>query len=392
MMKNYTSFTHLGRLLLLVLVIISVAACSTTKRKKLKPVPLESIQAEIKLNTLWSTKIGGGLGKYYHRFQLAVDGPYLYATSADGKVYKIDKYKGKKLWRSTLKTPLTSGVTVDKRYVYIAALSGVMIALDKDTGEQAWAFQADSEIVSPAASDDSALVFQAASGTIYSVNTDDGSQRWQQPSNVPALSLRGNSRPLFFANFVIVGLANGRLAMFDSQSGELRWDPRVAQATGDSEIERLVDVDSTPLLVDERLYAVSYQGQLAAYDLSQGQMLWTEDESSYRDLAHGLGNIYVSSADAQINAYNQRSGEIKWSKNSLLRRKVTAPSVISSYVLLADYKGYLHVLSQSDGRFVARKRVSHKGIKTGILVDGDRFYALANNGRLKAYELGKPLK
>lgn len=392
MMENYTRFTQIGRLLLLLLLIISIAACSTTKRKKLKPVPLESIQSELKVNTLWSATIGGGLGKYYHRFQLAIDGPYLYAASADGKVYKLDKYKGKKQWRSTLKTRLSSGVSVDKHYVYIAALSGVLIALDKQTGEQVWSFQADSEIVSPAASDSSAVVFQAASGSIYSINVSDGSKRWQQPSNVPALSLRGNSKPIFFANFVVIGLANGRLAMFDGQTGELRWDPRVAQATGDSEIERLVDVDSTPLLVDERLYAVSYQGQLAAYDLSQGQMLWTEEESSYRDLAQGLGNIYVSSADAQVNAYNQRTGEVKWSQNSLLRRKITAPSVVSSYVLLADYKGYLHVLSQSDGRFVARKRVSRKGIKTGILVDGDRFYALANNGRLKAYELGKPLK
>lgn len=391
MMRDYTRFTHAGRLLLLLLIIISVAACSTTKRKKLKPVPLEPIQAELKVNTLWSTKLGA-LGKYYHRFQLAIDGSYLYAASANGKVYKIDKYKGKKQWRSTLKTRLTSGAAVDKNYVYVAGLSGVLIALDKQTGEQAWVFQADSEIVSPPASDGESVVFQAASGSIYSINSNDGSQRWQQPSNVPALSLRGNSQPLFFANFVIVGLANGRLAMFDKQSGELRWDPRVAQATGDSEIERLVDIDSTPIIVEDRLYAVSYQGQLAAYSLSQGQMLWTEDESSYRDLAQGLGNIYVSSADAQVNAYNQRTGEIKWSQNSLLRRKITAPAVISSYLLLADYKGYLHVLAQSDGRFVARKRVSNKGIKTGVLVDGERFYAIADNGRLTAYEIGKPLK
>jgi|SRR5690554_1733073 len=392
MMRDYTRFTSMGRLFLLVLVVISVAACSSTKRKKLKPLPLESIQAEFKIDRLWSAKIGGGLGKYYHRFQLAVDGPNLYAASADGKVYRLDKYNGKKQWRSTLKAKLTTGATVDSDYVYVAALSGVLIAIDKESGEQAWSFQADSEIVSPPASNNHTVVFQAASGTIYSVNVNDGSKRWQQPSNVPALSLRGNSRPIFFANFVIVGLANGRLAMFDGDSGELRWDPRVAQATGDSEIERLVDVDATPLLVDERLYAVSYQGQLAAFDLSQGQMLWTEEESSYRDLAEGLGTIYVSSADALVNAYNQRTGEIKWSQTGLLRRKITAPSTISSYVLLADYKGYLHVLSQSDGRFVARRRVSRKGIKTGILVDGERFYAIANNGRLKAYEIGKPLK
>jgi len=86
------------------------------------------------------------------------------------------------------------------------------------------------------------------------------------------------------------------------------------------------------------------------------------------------------------------SGEIKWAVESLLRRKITAPTTVSSYLVIADYDGYLHLLSQVDGRIVARKRLSWGGIKTSVLADGNRFYAIANNGKLRAYELGEEIK
>lgn len=379
------------RLLMLLVLIATVAACGSTRKKELKPVELESFKAELAIKTLWSRGIGG-LGKYYHQFAMAVDGAYLYAASAEGKVFKLDKLKGKRQWKVSLDTELTTGVAVGRQHVYVASLDGVVIALDKNTGEQVWIQQVDSEVVSPPAVNGDHVVFQTSSGDIYNLNTADGALRWRKPSNLPALSLRGNSHPVFFANFVIVGLANGRLSMMDLNTGETRWEPRIAIAKGDSEIERMIDVDGTPLVLEDKLYAASYQGQLAAFSLSQGQPLWSVDESTYRDLAAGLGNVYISSADAQLTAYDQRTGDVKWSQNGLLRRKTTAPAVFSSYVVVADYKGYIHLVSQIDGRFIARKRLNGKGIKTNILVDGDRFYVLANNGRLKAYQLGKSLK
>lgn len=370
---------------------LSVAACSSAKHKKLKPVKLEAIHAQVKVKTLWSRKLPA-LGKYYHQFHLAIDGGAIYASSADGKVFKFDKYQGKKQWRVSLKTPLTTGVLVDSRHVYVASDAGVLIALDKMTGEQTWSFQADSEIVNIPASDNQTVVLQTSAGTVFALDAAEGKEHWQQATNVPALSLRGTASPVIFANYVIIGVANGRINMFDLQSGELRWDPRIALAKGDSEIERVVDIDGTPLLVDDKLYVVTYQGQLAAFDMIQGQMMWTQDESSYNDLAQGFAQIYVSAADAQVSAYNQRTGDIKWSQDGLLRRKITAPTALNNYVLVADYKGVIHLLSQTDGQFAARVTVGGKGVKTNILADGARFYVLANNGRLKAYELGKTLK
>lgn len=392
MMNQHAGMKSIGRMALLLLLVTAVAACSSSKKRDLKPVELERFKAEIKLDHQWSRTIGKGLRKYYHQFALAVDGGYIYTASADGKLFQLDKYNGKVRWKASLDMQLTTGVTVDRQHVYVAGSDGVLIALKKLTGEQVWTAQVDSEIVSPPVSNSDGIFFQTASGEMYGINVADGSQRWREPSTMPALTLRGNSRPVLFDDYVIFGQASGRLAMMNAQTGAMRWDPRVANPKGDSEIERIVDIDSTPVIQEERLYAVSYQGQLAGFNMSSGQTFWSVDESSYRDLSMGLGNIYVSASNAQVNAYDQRTGDVKWSQEGLLRRRITSPAVISSYLVVADFEGYIHLLSQIDGRFIARTRLNSKGVKTGILVDGDRFYVIANNGRLKAYQLGKSLK
>ena len=61
--------------------------------------------------------------------------------------------------------------------------------------------------------------------------------------------------------------------------------------------------------------------------------------------------------------------------------------VVSSIVVVSDYKGFLHVIAQTDGRFVARKRLDNKGMRAPILADGNRMYALGNSGRLFALEV-----
>ncbi len=378
--------------LLCLLIITGISACGSNKKKELKPVELESFEEEIEIDRLWSRKIGWGMGEYFHQFVLAMDAQSVFAAAENGKVFKIDKVSGAKSWKVSLDTTLTSGVAVDEKNVYVGSIDGALIALDKENGQQVWSKKLTSEVISAPGVNAEHVVVQTANGQVFDLNVADGEQRWRFDSVMPALALRGNSRPQFFANYVVIGMANGKLAIIDIETGQLLWEPKVADPKGDTEIERIVDVDGSPMFIGDKLYAVSYQGQVVSYDLKTGHLLWAEEESSYRDLASGFGNIYVSSSDGVVTAYDEQTGTVKWSNDDFLRRRLTAPSVISSYVVVADYEGYVHLLSQIDGHIIARKRVNGSGVKAPILVDGTRFYVIANNGRLKAYELGEEIK
>ena len=383
-----------SRWLKLVVLCLSLflVACGSTKKKELKPVKLESFDKQVKVKTLWSKKAGSGQGKYFHQFNLAMDRDSIYSASEKGKVFKFDKEKGKKQWKVSLDTKLTAGVEVDEKHVYMATSNGSILALNKETGEQVWTSELESEVVSTPTKIKSHLIVLTVDGAIMSLNAENGEQRWRYDTTMPALSLRGNSRADTFGEFVVAGATNGKVMVLDLETGLLRWDPKISDASGDTELERVVDVDSTPLIINENLYAVSFQGRIVAYNMQNGRLIWANDESSYRDLAKGYGNIYVSSDDSQLTAYDQKSGDIKWVQEGLLRRKLSAPAAIGPYLAVADYRGYLHLLSQVDGEFAARKRIAlDQAVRSSILVDGNKFYTLADNGRLKAYRLGKQI-
>ena len=81
------------------------------------------------------------------------------------------------------------------------------------------------------------------------------------------------------------------------------------------------------------------------------------------------------------------TGRTNWEHKALEYRDITTPVAVSSYVTVGDMDGYLHVMAQSDGRFVGRKRVDSKGLYSAPVVDGARIYTLGNSGRLTALEL-----
>src|SRR5690606_41579223 len=62
----------------------------------------------------------------------------------------------------------------------------------------------------------------------------------------------------------------------------------------------------------------------------------------------GFGSVYLSKADGTVEAYDQNRATPLWTNEQLLRRQLTAPVAFNSYVAVADYEGYLHLLARSE--------------------------------------------
>jgi outer membrane protein assembly factor BamB len=149
----------------------------------------------------------------------------------------------------------------------------------------------------------------------------------------------------------------------------------------------MVDVDGTPLLLGPILYVVAYQGKLKALRRTDGAMLWEMDVSSFLDLAEGYGQIYVVDDGDVVTAVDQQSAEIVWQQPGLARRKLTSPVAFSNYVAVGDDQGYLHILAQSDGRFVGRRKLDGDGLRSSMAVVDGVLYVLGNSGSLHALDI-----
>lgn len=363
---------------------ILAAGCSSNSKKELPPAELTSFNEEVVLQKQWSRSIGDGQGKTYNMLVPAVEGSHIYAADVTGVVMAMDRMNGDVQWKKDLELPVSGAIGVGYGMVMLGTLQGEVVALDASTGEEKWRSRVTSEVLAPPATNGDVVVVQTQDDRLIGLDASTGDQRWVYDSTPAVLSLRGTGAPLVTNHLAIAGLSTGKIVALDTQNGVPVWEQRVAIAQGRSELERIVDIDGGLLLSGGNLYVTSYQGRMAALELETGRVLWQRDASSYAGLAQGFGNVYVSLASGTVEGVDERSTTALWSNESLARRQLSAPEVFSSYVAVGDMEGYLHLLSQVDGRFVGRTRIDSDGLRARPLVVGDMIYVFGNSGKLEA--------
>ena len=352
-----------------------------------QPAELLNFDEEVNIRRLWSTNIGDGQGDKYNRLQPAIEGDVIYVAASDGEVQALNLENGERIWRSRLSYNISGGVGVGGDYLFLGTEDASLIALDKNTGETIWVRDASSEVLSVPASDGVYLIAQSVDGRLTGYDAATGDELWIYESTVPSLSLRGTSSPVIFNGFVLAGFENGDLVSVVIDNGTLSWDSRIAVPTGRSEIERIIDVDADLLVDGGTVLVPSYQGFLSMVDINTGQILWRVEESSITGASTGFGNIYISDDRGHIKAYRQGAQEeTVWVNDQLDLREVSKPVSFNNYIAVGDFEGYLHLLSQVDGRFVGRIRVDRNGLRIIQSQEGV-LYAYGNGGNLVAYQV-----
>lgn len=378
------------RLLGLVLMVSLISACSifeSDDEENLGPAELVDFKKEVTIKTLWSRNVTSGQGEDFSRLQMLKVRDTIYVVGHEGDVAAVSAGNGRVIWSEDYDVPVSGGVGAGDKHIYVGTIDGEVLALSASSGELIWKVPVQGEVLSAPQGNGKVVAVQTYDGKLHGLNPDDGSSLWTFDSNVPVLTLRGTSTPLFYGDVVLAGFGNGKVAAFDGETGTLRWETRIAISQGRSEIERMVDIDGTLKLVGNILYAVTYQGKLAAVDVNSGLRLWQQDASSYVGVDHGFGNIYVSDQQGSLMAYYKSGQGLRWEQAELGHRGLSRPNVLRSWVAVADMKGYIHFISQVDGHFVGRTNVDSDGVRADMVSEGNILYVSTNNGELHALRI-----
>ncbi|MDH5738534.1 MAG: outer membrane protein assembly factor BamB [Gammaproteobacteria bacterium] len=395
----------LWRLVLCVGLMLAFSGCSwfgdDEEEDARDPVPLTAFKAEVQLKKLWSFSVGSGADNNETRLLPVIEGSRIYAAAVDGSIAALDLYSGRKVWKVRLDKQLTKtevldeevqlitgGVAAGRDHLFVTLSTGELVALNKSDGSMSWRSEIGREVLAPAVVSGDLVIVQTIDDKLVAFDGLDGARKWIFSASVPSLTLRGTSTPLIFDRFVIAGFANGRVAVVDMTDGVARFEQRIGVPQGDSDLERLVDIDGAMVMTGAVLYVVSYQGNVVALDLGGGgRPLWGKEASSVAGLAEGFGAIYMAADDGQLEALDTDDGKQVWATEALKYRQLSTPAVIGSYVAVGDLDGYLHLLAQSDGRFVGRKKIDGEPIKSPVIVEGNRLYLMGNSGKLSAFEV-----
>lgn len=374
---------------LLCVVLLFTACASKEESEAVKPMDLVKFEKTVKLKKIWTSKAGKGQDRRYSLFVPAIVDGVVYAADVEGQVFAFNAEDGKRLWKIKLKRSVSGAISAHQGKVFLATYRGGVIALDAADGNLLWEAEASSEILAPPVSNGSVVSVNTIDGRVFTFDANTGEQLWTHDHPVPVLTLRGNAAPVVTENQVIVGFDNGQVVSLNAADGSLGWEVRVAQPRGSTDLERMVDIDGTPVLDDAFLYAGAYQGAVAAIARGTGRVMWKQDISAYQSLAVDNGNVYVVTEDDSVIAYNSATGSVEWRNDQLLRRNLGAPATIGDYLATIDEDGYMHVLSQTDGSFAARIKPSGDDFRSPLVSVNDILYVLADNGKLSAYRIAE---
>ncbi len=354
-----------------------------------EPAKLTNIEAEkVKVQQVWRNSVGS-LEESYNKIRPYITDSRVYLSDAEGRVEAWQRDDGKRLWSVDLKEAISGGVNGGEDIVAIGTENGEVIALSAEDGEERWRVNVPSEVMSLSEAKYGVIVTRTNDSKVHAIDLNTGAIIWSAGRGAPPLTLRGASQPKVIGELVLVGFDDGKLMAINIRDGETVWEVPVSTPKGRSELERMSDVDGEFAYLDGIVFAASFNGRVVAIDFDTGKNLWTKELSSYAGLSVDSEHVYVSDADDSIWGLDISTGATIWRQDKLLYRELTAPQVMGNYIVVGDFKGYLHWLSKEDGKIIGRDNVAGDRIEIAPIVIDDRAYVLANNGSLSVLQYRK---
>ena len=377
---------------------LQLAGCSVLKKPKewfekeenpREPTKLTKIEAEkIQVQQVWRNSVGS-LEDSYNKIRPYITDAHIYLCDAEGRVEAWQREDGKRLWSVNLKENISGGVNGGEGIIAIGTENGEVIALSADDGMESWRAKVPSEVMSFSEAKYGVIAVRTNDSKVHGLDLISGIINWSAGRGAPPLTLRGASQPIVIGDVVLVGFDDGKLSAINIRDGELLWEVSVSTPKGRSELERMSDVDGELAYLDGIVFAASFNGRVVAIDLDTGKTLWSKDLSSYAGLSADRDRVYVTDADDSIWGLDISSGATLWRQDKLLYRELTAPQVMGNYIVVGDYKGYLHWLSKEEGKIIGRDNVAGEAIEVAPIIINDRAYVLANNGSLSVLQYRK---
>jgi len=383
-----------ARYLLFALTLVLLSGCGTKDYVKNlfggedntdPPTPLVEIETLAEIIKLWSKDTGKGSTKQFLKLTPSHIQGKVFVADVRGNLLAIDATSGNILWENDADLSITGGPGSSETLTMIGSEEGDVLAYASESGDFLWQAKVSSEVLAAPQEAYGIVVVRTIDGKIYGLDAHDGSRLWIYDRTVPALTLRGTSNPVITGDVVIAGFDGGRLAAIELHTGKLIWETSVSLASGRSQLERMVDIDSDPMIIGNDIYVATFQGRLASVALENGRITWTRDISSYAGLTSDGKNIYITDDQSHVWALERSSGNSVWKQETLFARQVTAPATIGDLVVVGDLEGYLHWMDKSSGQFVARTQISKNPILAPPVAVEDIVYAYSSDGTLGAY-------
>jgi outer membrane protein assembly factor BamB len=337
-----------------------------------EPKKLENFIDNLSIDVNWKISFNGdnSLGNFIPSYS----GNSIFFADTSGNISSIDSYTGEVNWE--IETALlASGISSGFGILVVGDVDGNVIARDQNNGSLLWTTNVKGEVLSATAIDTKLVIVKTGSGELIALDRNSGEIKWSYRSKLPTLTIRGSSSPVIVENQVYASFDNGRLGVFELDTGFPIWDGAISYMSGTSELENLVDSDSSPLIDGGFIYSSNYQGNLNIFDTAQKRSVWQYESSSFYTPLLIKGLLVTVEDNSNIRSFSLKNLNESWVSEEYLNRGLSNLISQNSYIVVGDFEGYIHIIDPLNGKTVGREKISRNAIKT-ITGRSNTFYVV----------------
>jgi outer membrane protein assembly factor BamB len=244
-------------------------------------------------------------------------------------------------------------VGADANLLAVGTDKGEVLAFGTD-GKPRWQAKVTSEVVNPPRVAEGIVVVWSGDSRVYGLNAAAGKIKWAYQRVNPPLTVRNYAGATISRNGLFLGMPGGKLVALDLGSGNVGWEGNVATPRGATELERIADVTSLPVIEERQACAVAFQGRVACFEIVRGTLNWSRDISSLEGMVADNRYLYVTDDRGAVHALDKATGGSAWKQVKLAERRIGGPQLVGDYLAVLDFEGYLHLLDRNDGSLVGR--------------------------------------
>lgn len=279
---------------------------------------------------------------------IAFDNGRIFATSGFGDVVALDAKTGKEIWRTSFGVPIANAPVINGGRVFVSSIDNHMHALAETNGRELWDHNGISESAGIMVSTSAAVMGEFvlapySSGEVYALRVQNGRPAWNdmltRSHGVTALSEIDDiaGRPVVDRGLVFAISHSGVMAAIQLESGDRQWS-------------RDLGGIQTPWVAGDYVYIITLDSQIVCLTRKEGKVKWIHQlprwvnpEDTTSDPVVWSGPVLVSdrliavSSDGHAEAISPYTGKLL-SRMEIPDKAYIAPVVANDtlYILTND--------------------------------------------------------
>lgn len=352
------------------------------------------------LREIWSRSIGSrGDDEQGLVSQPVISGGRLFALDSDATLTALDAASGSRLWSRDLRPEdeedaiFPGGITTGDGRIFVTTGYGEAMALNPETGAELWRVSLPGPARGAPGYSNGRVFAVTIENRMFALSAETGERQWDHQGISEVTSLLGGAAPAISGPIVLIPYTSGELFALRAENGRVQWLESLTNIRMSQSVARLADIRGNPVIDENRAFAISNGGLMAAIDLATGARIWERAIGGISTPWVAGEFVFVMGDGAQLVALTRRDGRARWvtqlppfedMEDQDGPIQYVGPVLVGDRLLVADSLGQAYAVSPYTGDILGRIDVGDDMFISPIVADGT-IYFLTNDGNIHAW-------